>query len=90
MEEQLVRELKPFINKGHLEGLKNIWCEYQETDFGQEIAWDYIFQKVYLHACLKKKQNIINWFMELYKLFNPIVQIAMKHVFVYGKYLQHA
>jgi hypothetical protein len=90
MEQHIVRELKLLINNGDLAGLKEHWAEYQETDFGQEIAWDYVFQKVYLHACLKKKLVIINWFMELYTLFNPIVQIAMKHVFLYGKYLQQA
>ncbi len=87
MEDTIIYELKPFINRGYLEGLKEKWSEYQVTDFGREIAWDYIFQKVYLHACLKKKKDIAAWLITLYSVLNPMSQIALRQVFSYGNYL---
>ena len=45
------------INKGNLEGLKILWEDYEDTDFGKKIAWDYIFQKVYVHSVLKKQKE---------------------------------
>jgi hypothetical protein len=88
IETQLFSEIKPFINIGNLEGLKELWSRYQnETDFGRVIAWDSVFQKVYLHAALKKQHSICAWLDELYLEFDPIRQIAMRQMFSYAKYL---
>jgi hypothetical protein len=88
IEEQLILEFKPYINKGNLEGLKEIWSEYYfETEYEREIAWDYIFQKIYLHAALKKQKHICDWLDTIFTLFNPIHQIALRQLFPYAKYL---
>lgn len=73
IEEQLISEIKSFINKGNLEGLKEQWFEYYtETDFGREIAWDYIFQKIYLHSALKKQKHICEYLDTIITEFDPI------------------
>lgn len=65
MEDILVKEFKAYIKNGDLEGLKEQWREFhEEIDFGREIAWDYVFQKVYLSACSKKQTKIIEWLEE--------------------------
>jgi hypothetical protein len=88
IEDQLISEIKPYINKGNLEGLQIQWEEYRnETDFGREIAWDYIFQKVYLHAALKKQSAICDWLNIVFTEFDPIQQIAMRQMFSYAKHL---
>ncbi len=87
MEDDIINELKPFINASKLYALQEKWAEYQETDFGRDIAWDYVFQKIYLHACLKKQTKIVEWLMEMYTLFNPVTQIAIRQVFHYGEFL---
>jgi hypothetical protein len=88
IEEQLIDEIKPYINKGNLEGLKEQWIEYKtETDFGREIAWDFVFQKIYLHAALKKQKKICEWLDTLFLQLNPIHQIALKHIFPYARHL---
>jgi hypothetical protein len=88
IEEQLVAEIKPFINKGNLEGLKEQWVEYRlETDFGREIAWDFVFQKIYLHAALKKQKAICDWLDTVFTEFDPIQQIALRQMFAYAKHL---
>ncbi len=87
IENQLITEIKPIIERGDLNKLKNLWNEYIETDFGRDIAWDYIFQKVYLHAALKKQKHICDWFDILFTQLNPVNQIALRQMFSYAKYL---
>lgn len=88
IEEQLVMEIKQFINMGNLDGLKEKWLEYYfETDFGRDIAWDFVFQKVYLHAALKKQKAICEWLDTVFTKFNPIHQIALRQMFTYARHL---
>ena len=87
MEDQLISEIKPCINIGNLDGLKEQWEEYKELDFGREIAWDYVFQKVYLHAALKKQKHICEWLDILFMDFDPIIKIALRQMFSYANYL---
>ncbi len=86
-EEQLIAEIKPFINKGNLGGLKELWFEYSETDFGREIAWEFVFQKVYLHAALKKQKEICMWLDTIFLELNPVAQIALRQMFPYARHL---
>ena len=88
IEDDLIREVKPLVEQGDLQTLKLKWEEYHEdTDFGRELAWDYLFQKIYLHAALKKKQDICQWLDDLFLTFDPIQQIAMRQMFSYARYL---
>jgi hypothetical protein len=88
IEEQLIAEIKSFINAGNLEGLKTQWNEYRfETDFGREVAWDFVFQKVYLHAALKKQKAICDWLDIVFTEFNPMIQIALRQMFPYARHL---
>lgn len=88
IEEDLIKEIKPIIDDGNLTALQIAWEEYSEhTDFGRELAWDYIFQKVYLHAALKKQHAICEWLDSIFLEFNPMLQIAMRQMFSYARYL---
>jgi hypothetical protein len=88
VEESIVEEIKPFINKGNLNGLKEQWLEYYfETDFGREIAWEFVFQKVYLHAALKKQKAICEWLDTIFTQLNPMAQIALRQMFPYARHL---
>ncbi len=88
IEDQVVRQLKDVINTGNFNEFINEWRDLRDdTDYGREIAWDYIFQKVYIHACLKKAGNITEYLLKEFQLFDPIQQIAMKPTFSYVKYI---
>lgn len=88
LEDHIVRTIKPFIEKGDLNSLQEIWVEYRDhTEFPREVAWDYVFQKVYLHAALKKQAHMCAWMDEIFKGFDPIVQIAMRQMFAYARVL---
>jgi hypothetical protein len=87
IEDEILFELKPVIAEGNLAELQRLWEEYQETDFGRDIAWDYVFQKAYLHAALKKKKDICDWLDTLFVTFNEMTQIALRQLFPYARYL---
>jgi hypothetical protein len=81
--EGFIKHCKTLINEGNLDELRDVITE----NLGEVWAWEYIYQKLYLHACLKRKQEIVDWLKGLYSMFDPIQQIGMRHMFSYGKYL---
>ena len=87
MSDELIREIKPMIDVGNLDALQILWEEYQECSDEQGIAWDYVFQTVYLHAALKKQHAICEWLDSVFLTFNPMTQIAMRQMFSYARYL---
>jgi hypothetical protein len=87
IEDEIVREIKPVIESGNVGTLEILWEDYQHTDFGRPIAWDYIFQHVYLHAALKKKHEFCEWFDAMFLEFDPVIQIALRQLFPYARML---
>ena len=81
--ETFLKECKTLIEKDNLEGLQETYLEVQ----GENYPWEYIYQKLYLHACLKKKRKIVEWMDSLFGLMDPIQQIALRQMFSYGRYL---
>jgi hypothetical protein len=78
-----LKECKSLIEKDNLEGLQEIFQEM----YNEELPWEYIYQKLYLHACLKKKKRIVEWMDSLFTLMDPIQQIGLRQMFSYGRYL---
>jgi hypothetical protein len=78
-----LKDCKALIENDNLEGLQEYYLENREENY----PWEYIYQKVYLHACLKKKHRIVEWMKGLFPSFDPIQQIALRQMFSYGKYL---
>ena len=74
---------KKLIEEENIDELQVCYEEYKHEPF----AWDYVFQKIYLHACLKKKKVIADWLQTLFSNFDPIQQIALRQMFSYGRYL---
>jgi hypothetical protein len=82
--ETTIHICKSYINMNNLEGLKT----YIPTLFEYNYDWPTLFQKIYLHACLKKNKEIASWLQnEVYTIMDPIQQIALRHVFPYGRHL---
>lgn len=87
IEDHLIHEIKQIIQLGELYSLQELWKNYQDTDFGRELAWEYIFQKIYIHAALKKQKKICEWLDILYLQLDPIQQIGIRHTLLYARYL---
>ena len=83
--DDLIHVFKEYINKKDVDGFKSYLFEIQETY--ESLSWDYMFQKVYIHACLKKYQPVVDVLTEKYEELEPIHKIALRQIFAYGKYL---
>lgn len=81
--ESFIKDCKQMIANNNLSGLQEYYSEHMD----QEFAWEYVYQKLYLHACLKKKVAIVEWMQGLFSAMDPIQQIALRQMFSYGKYL---
>ena len=78
-----IRTAKSMIEENNLVDLQDYYLENSNEPY----AWEYVYQKLYLHACLKKKHDIVEWMKTLFPTFDPIQQIAIRQMFSYGKYL---
>jgi len=88
MNEQIVQECKKYITENNVCALQVYYQELAESEFPQAPDWPYIFQKVYLHACLKGLPQVSEWLeKELYTRMDPIQKIALRQIFPYGKHL---
>ena len=81
----ILQRIKDAIDK---DDLKEVQEMYDSIDFNDsQIPWDYVFQKVYLYACLKKKQKFIAWFENIFYQFNQIQQSGIRHTLNYGRFI---
>jgi hypothetical protein len=83
-----VEEIKQIIERGDVEALKGYYQMILNTEHEVAPQWDYIYQKCYLHACLKHQHTIAAWFRQIFGQLDTISQIALKQIFAYGNYLE--
>lgn len=90
MQSQIILYCKELIDKNNQKDLQQYIDQLiYNTDY-EDIHpnWQYIFQKIYLHACLKKRSIIVSWLEnDIFKLFDSVSQIALRQSFKYGHYL---
>jgi hypothetical protein len=82
--DDVVCAFKDYINKNDAAGFSQLLLEVQDDYEG---VWDYIFKKVYIHACLKKNRPIVDLLIAYYEDMSEIERIAIRQVFPYGRYL---
>ena len=85
----IVQDCKKYIEENNLNHLQEIYKSVtSDFDQVQHLDWPMIFHKLYLHACLKRKHEVAEWFEKtLYPKMDPIQQIALRQIFPYGKHL---
>lgn len=78
-------DMKKMVEKSALESLKEAFQQIMAGTLDTDAEWDYLFQKVYLHACLKGQMGIATWMEEqVFPTLPPIQQMAIRQVFAYG------
>jgi hypothetical protein len=90
MEKQIVEEIKElFARKSFtLQTLQNYWKDLQEMEFEVQPDMSWVFQKVYIHACLKGKRDVSEWLKSVFEEHaDPIQKIAYRQTYAYGNYL---
>lgn len=85
----IIKECKKMIEKENLDGLKEYYLTLDENDkfISDTLAYEYIFQKIYIHACNYGNKDIIEWLIDIYELMDNIRKIGMRQLFFYGKYI---
>jgi hypothetical protein len=83
-----LKDLKQMVERENLVGLQEYFAMVLKGELDSDAEWDYLFQKVYLHSCLKKKVEIAEWLeKEVFPQLPTIQAMAIRQVFPYGKYL---
>jgi hypothetical protein len=85
----IVREIKYYINANKLQALQMLYDDLYEQHANKEYTYnfEYLWQSAYIHACLKKRSEIKDWLMTLYEQMNDIQKAALKPNLIYGKYV---
>lgn len=88
----IIMFLKGLVDKNDLDAMKTYYStlpkeEEDETNMFVNIPWDVVFQRVYLHACLRKRTEMATFLVQVYESMDPIHKIALRQVFPYGRYL---
>jgi len=78
---------KTYINAGNLSEQQKYYDEFQHNDLGYNPNWEYIYHRLYLHACLKKQKAIVDWLKSLFTSLDPVSQIGLRQIFPYGRHL---
>ena len=89
MDRLIIDTCKDYINTDQLEELQR-YVTYILTNetLDYRLPMEYIYQHVYLHACLRKNEPIAVWIKSIFPtIFNDVQQIALRQMFAYGNYL---
>lgn len=89
MDREILETAKEYIESDQLEHLQKYFIELLSNPVEDyRLPWEYLFQRIYLHACLKKNKRIAEWFeKEVYTYFDDLTRIALRQCFAYGHYL---
>ncbi len=86
MEKTLLTRAKEYVTKNYAdkEGLQEFWESIQST----ECDWAWIYQKLYIHACLHGHRDIAVWLRKVFtKKADPLTQIAYRQTYTYANLL---
>ncbi len=87
---EVIYEIKKIINQKtySIQHLQDYWQDLQNMEFEVNPDWSFVFQKIYIHACLKGQAETANWLKTLFEeKSDPIQKIAYRQTYSYGKYL---
>ena len=87
MEAAVIRDCKALIEHSSLQALQIFFDNLHLDENAHLVDWPYVWQKVYIHACLKKKHEMATWLEERFKDLDPIAVMAYRHTLNYGHHL---
>ncbi len=90
MESHLISLAKEHVTKtySNLHAHQTLFLEAQEEYQEKQIDWPYVFQKVYLHACLHGHRETAKWLRETFEeTADPISKLAYRQTYPYANVL---
>ena len=83
----IINEGKNYIKYNDLKGLESIYYHIAASTNDYLINGVYVFRNLYIYACQYGTRETLIWFIELfYEVFSDIERIALRQLFIYGKY----
>jgi hypothetical protein len=88
-QDRIIETFKYYIDHEKYDEIQKYYEEIVENkdDAEYRLNYEYIFQKVFLYACLKKKMDVVEFMNKIYLTFDIVEQIALKPTLIYGKYI---
>ncbi len=87
MERMVISECKALIERSSLQALQEFCGGFSEYEDANQVDWPFVLQKIYIHACLKKKRDMAAWLESKFKDLDPISFIAYRQTIAYGNHL---
>ena len=87
--EEIIKTCKIYIKNSDLDMLKTYYINLQDPEILAVggIAYEFIYQKIFLYTCITGADEILKWLSEMYFEFYDVSKIALRQSFFYGKYL---
>ncbi len=87
MQEYIIKKFKYYIDDDRYEDMYELYNNITTPEYHNKISYPFIFQKVYLYACIKRKSEVVVWLFNVYKTFALVDRIALRPTIIYGKHL---
>ncbi len=83
--EEIIQKAKCYIKNDDIINLELYYKYLNDNDI--EYNEEYVYQKVFIYACIIGAKNCIKWLFTIYDDLDEINQISIRQMFFYGKYL---
>jgi len=87
LQKEVIKNCKNFINNNDLYELKQYYNHILDLKIEYNINLEYLFKEVFYCACYTLNKEIILWLISIYNTFDDITKIALRQIFIYGKYI---
>ncbi len=82
MDRHILQQGLDCVRSNDVDGLREL-----SASLPSYVSREYLFQRIYLSACVNKRPEIRAWLMELYEHMDPVSKIGLKPTLTYGKYV---
>ena len=82
---------KDIIRVNDIKELNNLYQQLGNiTEDDYQLSGAYIYQQLFTYACQYGSTDMIIWFIQMYyEVFSDIERIALRQMFIHGKYVAH-
>lgn len=85
--DEVIDTFKHYIKHDMYTQIQDYYDEILTHKAEYRINYEYVFQKVYLFACIKRKEEVVKFMFDIYKTMSLLDRIGLRPTIIYGKYL---
>ena len=87
MQNNIINELKSLIKEDNLSELRLYYYEIINNSFDYSLILQYIYKEILIYTCYEGSEQMLEYMLDLYDLFDDISKIALRQIFFYCKYI---